>query len=346
VTEQISKKFIQLAHGGGGQLQNELIDFITKNIPIKRIKDGIGVDAYDDGATIPLENYDSEIVITADGHTVDPIIFPGGDLGKLAASGTINDLIMMGSHPIAITSTILIEEGTEFDLLDTIIKSFNAMTEKAQVAILAGDTKVMPHGSLKGIVMSTSGVGIKPKARQIFDANCQVGAKIILTGSIGDHGCALMAKREGINFETTLQSDVAPLIELIPIFESIPGIIAMKDPTRGGVASALNEWAKKSKIGIEIDETQIIVHKEVRAVADLLGLDPLEVSNEGKALICVRSETADKILETIRKTSIGAEARIIGQICASHPKMVVLKTQIGGSRIIEMPLGEPIPRVC
>lgn len=339
-------KIVQIGHGGGGLLQAELIKFLTKDIPIKKILDGIGVDSYDDGATIPLENYDYEIVVTADGHTIEPIFFPGGDLGKLAACGTINDLLMMGAKPLAITSVMLIEEGTSFKTLKKIITSFNKTTEQAGVAILGGDTKVMPHGSLKGVVMSTSGIGIKVKNRKIADSNCMVGAKIIMTGSIGDHGTALMAKREGIDLETTLESDVAALTPLIKITEDNPGILAMKDPTRGGIASALNDWASKSKVGILVYEDKLVVKKEVRVIADILGLDPLEISNEGKAIVCVTAEYADKCLADLKATAIGVDAEIIGEITATNPKMVLLKTILGGSIILEMPMGEPIPRVC
>jgi hydrogenase expression/formation protein HypE len=342
----LSEKLVQLAHGGGGKLQNELVDYIVSHIQLKQIKNGVGVDALDDGATIPLDDSEWDIVITADGHTIDPIFFPGGDLGKLAACGTINDLVVMGATPLALTCVILIEEGTSFSTLDKILKSLNAEASAANVAILAGDTKVMPKGTLKGIVMTTSGIGIKPKSRQILDANCQAGAKLIITGSIADHGIALMANREGIQLESSLQSDVACLAGLIPNFGTYDGILAMKDPTRGGLASALNEWATKSKVSLWVDEEKLLVKPEVKAVADILGLDPLEVSNEGKALICVQAEKADALVSTLQKTGLGKDARIIGDVKADRPGKVFMRTPIGGTRMIEMPLGEPIPRVC
>jgi hydrogenase expression/formation protein HypE len=341
-----TEKIIQLAHGGGGTMQGDLIRFILEHIPLKQVSDGVGVDALDDGATIPGIGPGEEIVVTADGHTVDPVIFPGGDLGKLAACGTINDLIMMGSRPVALTSVLLIEEGTDFALLDRILTSFGNQTHAANVAVLAGDTKVMPKGTLKGIVMATSGVGIKPKSRRILDSNCRAGTKLILTGSIGDHGTSLMARREGIALETTLESDVAALVPLLPVVEAFDGIIAMKDPTRGGLASALNELATKSRVSLWIDETQLLVKPQVQAVADILGLDPIEISNEGKALLCVTAEQAGAVLNSIQKTEIGKDARIIGEVRSEQPGRVFMQTAVGGTRIIEMPIGEPIPRVC
>jgi len=340
------KKIIQLGHGGGGILQWELIKFITEKIPIKKISNGVGVDAYDDGATIPLDNYDYEIVITADGHTVDPLFFPGGDLGKLSVCGTVNDLIMMGAKPLALTSVVLIEEGTSFDFLGKIMDSFNKTAGEGGIAILAGDTKVMPRGSLKEVIITTSGIGIKPKKIKILDSNCKPGAKIILTGSIGDHGAALIARREGIDLETKLESDVAMLTPLYNIIKDQPGILAMKDPTRGGLSAALNEWADKSNVSIWVEESQLLIKREVKAISDILGLDPLEIANEGKAIICVESEYASEVLEKIKKTLIGKEARIIAEVKESNPKLVIMLTPLGSKRIIEKPMGELIPRIC
>ena len=215
------------------------------------------------------------------------------------------------------------------------------------VAIVAGDTKVMPRGTLNRMVISTTGVGIKPKSRIIHDANCQPGAHIILTGTIGDHGAALIAHREGIDLTTTLQSDVAMLTPLLDIVEKYSdSILAMKDPTRGGLASALNEWAEKSRVGIWIDEGKIPVNKEVRAITDILGLDPLEIANEGKAILCVDKDQSAAILHAIQNTSIGHDAQIIGEVRAEKPKMVILKTPLGGKRILSKPMGEIVPRIC
>jgi len=327
-------------------MQNELVHFITKGITLRSVNNGVGIDAMDDGATIPLPNYDQEIVFSADGHIVDPLFFPGGNLGKLAACGTINDIIMMGATPLALSSVMIIEEGMSFDSVGKIAEAFNLAAATAKVAIITGDTKIMPRLALNGMIMSTSAVGIKSKNRKILDSNCQPGAKVILTGTIGDHGAALMALREGIELETDLKSDVAALTPLLPIIEKFSGILAMKDPTRGGVASALNEWATKSNVSIWLDENSLVFKKEVKAVCDILGLDPLEITNEGKALICIKNEDVEECLQMIRKTPIGKDAQIIGEIKAEKPGVVFIKTRIGGHRIVEMPMGEPIPRVC
>jgi hydrogenase expression/formation protein HypE len=340
------EKKVQLIHGGGGQLQNELVQFITKGISLRSVNNGVGLDAFDDGATIPLPNCDQEIVFSADGHIVDPLFFPGGNLGILAACGTINDIIMMGATPLAMSSVMIIEEGMSFDTLGKITRGFNTSCANANVAIITGDTKIMPRLALNGMIMSTSAVGLKPKSRKILDSNCQPDAKVILTGSMGDHGAALMALREGIELETNLQSDVCALTPLLPIIEQCPDILAMKDPTRGGVAAALNEWATKSHVSIWLDESKLVIKKEVKAVCDILGLDPLEITNEGKALICVKKEDADHCLQLLRTSSIGKDAQIIGEVKADKPGVVLMKTRLGGHRIIEMPMGEPIPRVC
>ncbi len=344
-----SSKVIRLAHGAGGILQEELIDFITKNIPFKNVNNGIGVKELDDGATIPLNNYDKEIVITADGHTIYPLFFPGGDLGILSICGTVNDLLMMGAEPLALTSMIIIEEGFGFNKLEKIIGSMNNMAKKANIAIIAGDTKVMPRGTLNEIVIATTGIGIKDKNITILDSNLKVGDQIIITGSIGDHGTALMASREGLNISTDLKSDISLLLE---VYEEVKSEIksnyihAMKDPTRGGIAAALNDWAKKSYVSIWIDEEKVPVKKEVSAICDMLGLDPYNIACEGRALLAVDPNKAEIILNKIRKTNIGKDAQIIGEVKADNPKRVLLKTIVGGTRIVDMPLGEPIPRIC
>jgi len=347
--EKESPKIIRLAHGAGGVLQEELIKFITEGISLKNINNGIGVEELDDGATIPLKNYDKDIIITADGHTVFPLFFPGGDLGKLSVCGTVNDILMMGAEPLALTSMIIIEEGFEFETLKKIIDSFNSTAKKANIAIIAGDTKVMPRGTLNEVIMTTSGIGIRDKAIKIEDKNIQVGDKIIITGSIGDHGTALMATREGLNISTDLKSDVGMLIEVYDALKpdiSKNLIHAMKDPTRGGIAGALNNWANKSNVSIVIDEEKVPMKNQVKAICDILGLDPYNIASEGRALLSVNPNHADEILYKIKKTQIGQDAEIIGEVKADNPKRVLLKTIVGGTRFVDMPLGEPIPRIC
>jgi len=347
--ENIKSKVIRLAHGAGGILQEELINFITKDIKKKKISSGIGVEELDDGATIPLENYEKEIVVTADGHTVFPLFFPGGDLGKLSVCGTVNDLLMMGATPIALTSSFIIEEGFEFAKLDKIVKSLNKTAEEANIGIIAGDTKVMPKNSLNEIIISTSGIGLKDKNLRVTDNNLKNGDKILITGTIGDHGTALMAKREGLNISTDLKSDVNLLTDIL---KSLRGHInknhihAMKDPTRGGISGALNHWASKSNVSIWIKEDRVPIKNQVRAICDMLGLDPYNIASEGRALLAVDPKYVDDILYKIQSIKNGKDAKIIGEVKRENPKRVLLETIVGGTRFIDMPLGEPIPRIC
>ncbi|MHA1721918.1 MAG: hydrogenase expression/formation protein HypE [Candidatus Baldrarchaeia archaeon] len=338
------RKTIELSHGAGGTLMELLIKQIIVPKFKKRTIGGLGLDDLDDGATIPLNNY--EIVITADGHTVDPLFFPGGDIGSLAISGTINDLAVMGAKPIAITTALIIEEGFPISDLEKILESMAKVAEEADVAVIAGDTKVMPRKHIDKLVVATSGIGLAKRGQVISDAGLKPGNKIIVTGTIGDHGIALLAVREGLNFETELKSDVAPIWETIEAALSVGGITAMKDPTRGGLTSALNDMAEKSKVSIWIDEETIPIREEVRAAAEMLGIDPLEVTNEGKAIIGVDANRAEEVLDAIRKTKYGKNARIIGEVKKEKPGYVFLKTIVGGVRILEKPYGEPIPRVC
>ena len=340
---------IRLAHGAGGILQEELIKFITKNIHLKNVNDGIGVEELDDGATIPLKDYDKEIVITADGHTVFPLFFPGGDLGSLSVCGTVNDLIMMGAEPIALTSIIIIEEGFTFTKLGEIVNSMNETAKEANIAIIAGDTKIMPKCTLNEIVIATTGIGFKDKKIRILDDSLKIGDKIIITGSIGDHGTALMASREGLNISTDLKSDLSLLLEIYNSlrFEINNNFIhAMKDPTRGGIAAALNEWATKSNVSILIDEEKVPIKKQVTAICDMLGLDPYNIACEGRAILAVDPAYSKEVLNKLKLTEIGKNASIIGKVKADHPKRVFLNTIVGGTRFIDMPLGELNPRIC
>ncbi|MFX1303890.1 MAG: hydrogenase expression/formation protein HypE [Promethearchaeota archaeon] len=344
-----SSNVVRLAHGAGGVLQEELIDFITKNIPFKNVNNGIGVEELDDGATIPLKGYNKEIVITADGHTIYPLFFPGGNLGTLSVCGTVNDLIMMGAEPLALTSMIIIEEGFEFKQLNKIINSMNSLTKKANIAIIAGDTKIMPRGTLNEIIIATTGIGIKDKNIKVLDSNIKIGDKIILTGSIGDHGTALLASREGLNISTDLESDISLLLDIynkIKLEISSNYIHAMKDPTRGGIAAALNDWASKSNVSIWVEEEKVPIKKQVIAICDMLGLDPYNIACEGRALLAVDSAHSKNVLKKIKLTEVGKDAEIIGEVKADNPKRVFLKTVVGGTRFIDMPLGEPIPRIC
>jgi hydrogenase expression/formation protein HypE len=348
-TKNEGSSIVKLAHGAGGVLQEELISFITKNITYKNVNMGIGVKELDDGATIPLEEYNKEIVITADGHTVYPLFFPGGNLGTLSACGTINDIIMMGAQPIALTSIVIIEEGFKFEMLEKIINAFNYKAKEANVAIIAGDTKVMPKGTLNDMIMATTGIGIKDKNVKVLDNNLIPGDKIIITGSIGDHGTALIGSREGLNISTDLISDVGHLLDMFNILKaniSNNDIHAMKDPTRGGISGALNDWANKSNVGVLLEEDKIPMKKQVNAICEMLGLDPFAIASEGRALLSVIPSKAEEILTKIRSTEIGKEAVIIGEVTSINPKKVLLNTIVGGTRFVDMPIGENIPRIC
>ncbi len=336
---------IELNHGAGGSLMDKFLESLLEIYKLKSVNDGIGVDELDDGATIPFSD-DLTLIISSDSHTVDPIFFPGGDLGLLAAAGTINDVVMMGATPLAITCAILIEEGISYATIKEILTSFARICDTNNVAIIAGDTKVLPKGQVDKMYISTTGIGKRVSPNIIGDNKLEVGDKIILTGPTGMHGASLIAGREGINLQTDLKSDVAPLAPMILPIVTTGSIHAMKDPTRGGLGSALNEFAAKSNVGILIDEQSIPLHPEVNGVCELLGLDFYSISSEGKAILAVKTEKAEEVLTQIRKHPLGKEAQIIGEVIDKYHGKVILQTEIGGHRLLRKPLGEPIPRVC
>ena len=337
-------EFIKLAHGAGGTAMDAIIrELFLKGFTKRQALDGVPLDSLDDGASIRVGG--KEVILTMDGHTVDPIFFPGGDLGKLAVCGAVNDTAVMGADPIAILDSIIVEEGYPIANLKKLVTSMNAAAEEAGVAIISGDFKVMPAGSLDGIVISTTGIGIL-RGPRILDSLAKPGDKVIVTGTVGDHGIALMSVRKGLSFKTELVSDVSPIVETIRVALDVGGIHAMKDATRGGLTAALNEFAEKSKISIWLEEGKVPVKIAVRSASDMLGLDPYEVTCEGKAVICVAREKAIAVLAAIKATRYGSDAAIIGEVKAERPGMVLMKTQVGGTRILRKPIGEPIPRVC
>jgi hydrogenase expression/formation protein HypE len=336
--------FVKLSHGAGGSTANNLIhELFLKIFEKRQAAEGIALDALDDGASIKLGDY--EVILSIDGHTVDPVFFPGGDLGKLAICGAVNDTAVMGAQPVAILDSIIVEEGYPMSDLKKIISSMNVAAKEADVAIIAGDFKVMPTGTLDGIVISTTGVGLL-RGKRILDSQASPGDQVIITGSVGDHGIALMSMREGLSFETKLVSDVSPIHETINVAMDAGEVKAMKDCTRGGLAMALNDIAEKSNVSIWLNSNNIPVKKSVQAASDMLGLDPLEVTCEGKAIMIVSSEDAENILEAVRSTKYGGEAQIIGEVRSDRPGLVLLRTVVGGTRILRKPLSEPIPRVC
>jgi len=338
-------EIVKLAHGAGGSVMDALVkDLFLGGFDRRQAMDGVGLDALDDGATIRLG--DVEVVVSIDGHTVDPIFFPGGDLGRLAVSGAVNDTAMMGAEPVAILDSMVVEEGYRMSDLRALVASMNETALEAGVAIISGDFKVMPKGHLDGMIIATCGVGILRGGRRILDSGARPGDKVIVTGSIGDHGIALMSAREGLSFETELKSDVAPIWLTVKAALDSGEVRVMKDPTRGGLSSVLNEIAEKSGVSIWIDEDRVPIKEGVRAASEMLGLDPYEVTCEGRAVICVSAETADSVLEAVRGTKNGVDAAIMGEVKSSRPGNVLLRTLVGGTRILRKPLGEPIPRVC
>ncbi|MCC7553030.1 MAG: hydrogenase expression/formation protein HypE [Methanobacteriaceae archaeon] len=339
----MSDNKIGMGHGAGGEVMSNLIaETILNNITKKSVNNGISLDALDDGATIPIGDY--EIVITTDGHTINPLFFPGGDIGKISAAGTINDVSVMGAKPLAITNAMIIREGFPIEDLEKIIKSMDETCREVDVAIVTGDTKVMEYDKIDEIVIVTTGIGIAKKGEVIKDSSLNIGDKIIVTGTLGDHGMSLMSFREGIDFETDLQSDVAPVWNMIQEAVEMKAITAMKDPTRGGFANAINEMAQKSGVGVLLDQEKIPIKEEVHAASEMLGIDPFEVANEGKVVMGVKSDLADEVLEIIKKSEYGSDAAIIGEVIEGNH--VLIETPVGGQRILESPIADPVPRVC
>lgn len=339
----MSEDKISMNHGAGGEVMANLISSaVLDNITKKSVNGGISLDALDDGATIPIGDY--EIVVTTDGHTIDPLFFPGGDIGRISAAGTINDVSVMGAKPLAISNAIIMQEGFPIADLDRIMKSLNETCEEVDVAVITGDTKVMEQGKIDGIVMVTTGIGIAKKGEIIRDSTLEVGDKIIVTGSLGDHGMSLMSFREGFGFETDLKSDTAPMWNVVKKALDVGGVTAMKDPTRGGFANAINEMASKSGKGVLLHQEAIPIKKEVHSVSEMLGIDPFEVANEGKVVMGVKADKAEEVLEAIKTEEYGKDAAIIGEVIEGD--YVVVETPIGGERILEAPIADPVPRVC
>jgi hydrogenase expression/formation protein HypE len=334
---------ITLRHGAGGGAMRALIEQVFAP-GFGAVPGGIGLDAMDDGAAIPLG--DRWLVVTTDSHVVSPLVFPGGDIGRLAVCGTVNDLAMMGAtEPLALTCAAIIEDGFARAELERIWGSMRAACEEAGTTIVTGDTKVMRHGELDRLVLTTTGVGIAP--RLVPDAGLHPGDRLIVTGTVGDHGLAILATRAELGLEVTLVSDVAPINALIRRALAAGGeaLVAMKDPTRGGLASALHEMADKSRVGIVLDERAVPVRDEVRAVGELLGIDPLLVANEGKAVIGVRADRADAVLDAIRAHPLGRRAAIVGTCTDERPGQVIVDTGFG-RRLLGEAEGELQPRIC
>ncbi len=334
---------IESAHGAGGKIMQRLLEEVVIPSFSHRKIGEIGLDEMDDGATLNIAG--ANLIVCTDAHTIHPVFFPGGDLGILTACGTINDLAVMGAQPVAMTNTVIIEEGVEIKTLQTILKSLDSIIGPLGIAMIAGDTKVMPPGTLDGIIMSTTGMGVPYLAHPITDSGAKVGDDIILSGPIGDHGTSLLAPREGLKFETDLVSDVAPLWDPIRDCLDVGGVNAMKDPTRGGTAVALNEIASKSGLEFELQEDQIPIRPAVQSLCNVLGLDPLNMSCEGTVVMATNPSNTEDLLNALAKHKATKQARVVGKVQKGKSR-VIMKTSIGGHKIIQVPYGEPIPRVC
>lgn len=351
---------ITMLHGAGGIIMHDLV----RNYIVKCF----GTTNGSNFAEVPLEAMDdaavvSDIVIKSDSHAVKPIFFPGGDIGNLAISGTVNDIAVMGADPLALACGLILEEGLSLSDFERILDSMRQTCIEAGVRIVTGDTKVVEKGALGGCIINISGIGKRGNAieknievvkqykkdfssRWLLDSNLRPGNKIILSGTIGDHGIAVLSAQEGLKFGSKIMSDVTPLNGLIQkILFDVGGIVGMKDPTRGGLADALNEFSEKSHVGILIDEEKIPIREDVKSACEMLGLDPYEIGNEGKILIGVVAEKADELVSILRSKKKGKDAEIIGEATMKF-NGVAVKTIVGGKRIIARPVGDPVPRIC
>jgi hydrogenase expression/formation protein HypE len=337
-----SEEKIVLSHGNGGRMMHDLItNLFTKYFGNKILNEQT------DSAILPVDSY--EIAFTTDSFVIDPLFFPGGDIGKLAVCGTVNDLSVSGADPVYISVSFIIEEGLLMNDLELIVKSLAEEARKAKVLIVTGDTKVVNKGKCDKLFINTAGIGkVRKENRLISKArNIKPGDLILINGTIGDHGMAVMSARESFNFKIPVVSDCACLNGLIrKVLEHKARVKFMRDPTRGGVATVLNELAGKIKLGIEIDESALPISKGVKAMCELLGFDPLHIANEGKVLLVASRKESQLILDRMKGNRLGKQSAIIGRLVKDHPGKVIMKTITGGRRIIETLTGDPLPRIC
>ncbi len=332
---------IVLGHGSGGRLSHSLLQQIFLPIFNNDI-----LAQQEDQASLPLPTT-GRLALTTDSFVVRPLFFPGGDIGRLAVHGTVNDLAVGGAKPLFLSASFILEEGLPIHDLKRIVESMQPACSEANVQIVTGDTKVVDKGKGDQVFITTSGVGVIPEGRSLSVTAPQPGDEVLISGTMGDHGIAILSVREGIEFETVLESDTASLASLTEaMLEVCPSIRWMRDPTRGGVSSALNEMAEAAKVGVKLHEKSLPIRKEVRAACEMLGLDPLYVANEGKLLAVVPGGESDAVLEVMRKHPQGQNADRIGRVVEDHVGMVTLESLIGGERIVTMLAGEQLPRIC
>jgi hydrogenase expression/formation protein HypE len=337
---------ILLGHGSGGWLTSDLIQRLflpaLGNKVLERLEDQATVSlGPNNGVKLP------RIAFTTDSFVVRPLFFPGGDIGRLAVHGTVNDLAVGGARPLYLAAAFILEEGLPLEDLRRIVASMRQACDEAGVLLVTGDTKVVDRGKGDQVFITTSGIGLVPEGRSLSIRDAQPGDRIVVSGTIGDHGIAIMSVREGIEFETVLESDSAPLTGLVEtMLEACPTIHTLRDPTRGGVSSALNELAAASRVGVVLDEPALPVRAEVRGACEMLGLDPLYVANEGKLIAAVPAGECDRLLAAMHAHPLGQNAAIVGQVVADHPGMVVMRSRVGGQRIVTLLAGEQLPRIC
>jgi hydrogenase expression/formation protein HypE len=331
---------ILLAHGGGGSLTHDLIArVLAPALANPRLR------TWDDSAVLPIDRL--RLAFTTDSYVVQPYEFPGGDIGRLAVCGTANDLAMQAAQPLWLSLGLILEEGFPLADLERIVASIKTAATEAGVEIVTGDTKVVEHGKCEGVYINTAGIGRIAGARRVSRSAAKPGDAVLLSGPLGDHGVAVMSRRQGIEFQTSITSDCAPVWPLVKaLLDTGAQIHTLRDPTRGGVAAALNDIATASGVGIRLDERALPIRREVQGVCDLLGLDPLTIANEGKVLVICRGADADRVLATMRRQPLGQDAVRIGEVTAQPAGLVVLQTTIGGERIVDMPTGEDLPRIC
>ena len=331
---------ITLAHGSGGSLTHKLIN----DIFVKHLANDILLKG-DDGARLSLPS--GRVAFTTDSFVISPIFFKGGDIGKLSVCGTVNDLAASGAKPMYLSCGFIIEEGFPLDELERIAASMAATANECNVKIVAGDTKVVQKGACDKVFINTSGIGIIPDGVDVSGSNAKPGDKVIITGAIGEHGCSILLEREKLNIYSNIESDCAPLSGMVEkVFAVTRDIHVLRDPTRGGLATTLNEIASQSNVCIKLHENRIPVRDEVRGVCELLGMDPLYMANEGRMIVIAPEASVDAILEVLKKDKYGVNACVIGEVVEAPAKRVTMKTVAGGSRIVDMLVGDQLPRIC
>jgi hydrogenase expression/formation protein HypE len=331
---------VDMSHGSGGRASAQLIEeLFVRHLDNHLLRQGNDQAAFEVGA--------GRMVMSVDGHVISPIFFPGGDIGSLAVHGTVNDVAMSGARPLYLSAAFILEEGYPLADLDRIVASMARAAQEAGVMVVTGDTKVVERGKGDGVFITTTGVGVVPEGINISGDLARPGDAILVSGTLGDHGVAIMSSRENLQFETTIESDSAPLNALVAeMVAAVPGIHCLRDPTRGGLASTLNEMARQSGVGMVLQEQAIPIREEVAAACELLGLDPLYLANEGKLIAICPGDRAEQLLETMRMNPLGGQSAIIGHVVEDPYTLVQMETRFGGSRLVDWLAGDPLPRIC